>query len=151
MSLVSGRSTRSTPGLREDIQRPPGATLPAVRQAFGGRLIVAPGLPGRKEHVVLGIKLRAGLLGLLAIALLGAFSAAPAFAEGGPWCHHREVGEKTEGTRITEAEPEEVAGHSAGEQRFKSKILGLTFTIRAQQAQVKGIIYNNEDQCQSKV
>jgi len=96
-------------------------------------------------------RLRAGLLGVLALLLLGTFSATPAFAEGGPYCHHREVGEKTEGTRITEAEPEEIAGHSVGEQRFKTKILGIPFTIGAKQAQIKGIIYNNADQCQTKV
>jgi hypothetical protein len=92
------------------------------------------------------LKLRAGLLGLLAMLLLGAFAAAPAFAEGGPFCHHREVGEKTEGKRITEAEPEEIAGHGGVQ-----TLTGLGLTIESEQAQVKGIIYNNADQCQSKV
>jgi len=92
------------------------------------------------------LKLRAGLLGLLAILLLGAFSAAPAFAVGGPFCWHREKGEKTKGARITEAEPEEIAGHG-GEQQ----LAGNGLLIESKGAQVKGIIYNNPDQCQAKV
>lgn len=95
------------------------------------------------------LKLRSGLLGLLAMLALGAFSAAPAFAVGGPFCHHREVGGEDEG-KITEAHPEEVAGHG-GVQRLEGTVGGMGLTIESEQAQVKGIIYNNADQCQAKV
>jgi hypothetical protein len=94
-------------------------------------------------------KLRVGLLGLLAIVLLGAFSAAPALAVGGPYCWHREKGEKLKGSKITEAEPEEIAGRG-GAQRFEGKLGGSPITMELEQVQVKGVIYNNPDQCQAK-
>lgn len=96
------------------------------------------------------LKLRAGLLGLLALLALSAFSAAPALAvSAGPFCHHREVGGLDEG-KITEAAPEEIAGHG-GTQTLTGKVLGISINVIATQAQVKGIVYNNADQCQSKV
>ena len=96
------------------------------------------------------IKIRAGLLGLLALLALSAFSAAPAFAEGGPFCHHRNNSKEGEGARITEAEPEEIAGHG-GEQVLTGKAVLMTLNVVAKQAQIKGILYNNADQCQAKV
>jgi len=96
------------------------------------------------------LKLRAGLLGLLAILLLGAFSAAPALAEGGPFCWHRNNSKEVKGFKITEAEPEEIAGHG-GAQRLEGTVGKTPIVIESEQAQVKGIIYNNPDQCQSKV
>jgi hypothetical protein len=94
-------------------------------------------------------KLRVGLLGLVAIVLLGAFSAAPALAEGGPYCWHRGIGEKeAKGLKITGQEPEEIAGRG-GVQRLENSTLGIT--IESEQVQVKGILYNNPDQCQAKV
>jgi hypothetical protein len=99
---------------------------------------------------VLGIKLRAGLLGLLAMLLLGSYAAAPAFAEGGPFCHHRPLKGEGEGDRIKAQTPEQVLGE--GREQFLVGKLGTTeITIKALSAQVKGIIYNNEDQCQTKV
>jgi hypothetical protein len=95
-------------------------------------------------------KLRVGLLGLLAVVLLGAFSAAPALAEGGPYCWHREIGEKLKGSKITEAAPEEIAG-SGDAQRFEIRIAGQAIIMDSEKVQVKGIIYNNLDQCQAKV
>jgi hypothetical protein len=99
---------------------------------------------------VLGIKMRAGLLGLVAMLMLGAFSAAPAFAEGGPFCHHRAVGEEGNGAKITEAAPEQVLGEGLG-QKLTGKVLGLATVINAVSAEVKGVLYNNPDQCQSKI
>jgi hypothetical protein len=95
-------------------------------------------------------KLRVGLLGLLAVVLLGAFSAAPALAEGGPYCWHRENSKEPKGSKITEAEPEEIAGRG-GVQRFDIRIGGTPITLESEQAQIKGIMYNNPDQCQTKV
>jgi hypothetical protein len=100
---------------------------------------------------MLGIKLRVGLLALVAMLLLGSLLAAPAFAAipEGPYCHHRAAGGKGEGSRITEAEPEEIQG-GGGAQTVTSKVLGLAITLEAIQVQIKGIIYNNPDQCQIK-
>jgi hypothetical protein len=99
---------------------------------------------------VLGIKFRARLLvALAAVILLGSLSASPAFAEGGPFCHHRAVGGKGEGEKISEAEPEAFDG-GGGEQQLVDKILGSPITIAIKQVQVKGIVYNNLDQCQTK-
>jgi hypothetical protein len=96
-------------------------------------------------------KLRVGLLGLLAIVLLGAFSAAPALAEGGPYCWHRNNPKEEKGFKITGQEPEEIAGHSVSAQRLEGTIGGTAIAIESTQAQVKGILYNNPDQCQAKV
>jgi hypothetical protein len=103
------------------------------------------------SRFVLDIKLRAGLLVALgAVMLLGSLSASPAFAEGGPFCHHRAIGSEKDNGKITEAEPEEFDG-GGGEQALAGKILGSAITIASKQAQVKGIIYNNPDQCQLKI
>jgi hypothetical protein len=100
---------------------------------------------------VLDIKLRAGLLVALgAVMLLGSLSASSAFAVGGPFCHERENSKSVEGKLITEAEPEAFDG-GGGEQVLAGKVLGSAITIASRQAQVKGIIYNNPDQCQSKI
>jgi hypothetical protein len=97
---------------------------------------------------MLGIKLRAGLLVLGAMLLLGSLSATPAFAEG-PFCWQRENA-KSEAKKISEAEPEQFNG-GGGVQRLAGKVLGIPLEIESKQAQVKGIIYNNPDQCQSKI
>jgi hypothetical protein len=99
---------------------------------------------------VLGIKLRAGLLGVLAMLALGAFSATPAFAEGGPFCHHSKDGITDDGLIKAQA-PEQIEG-PGGVQRFEGKINGSEFIkLGAPGVQVKGIIYNNKDQCQAKL
>jgi hypothetical protein len=100
---------------------------------------------------VLDFKLRAGLMVALgAMMLLGSLSATPAFAEGGPFCHEREAGGKGEGKLISESSPEQIQG-TGGVQKLVGKVLGLSLELESQQAQVKGIIYDNEDQCQIKV
>ncbi len=95
--------------------------------------------------------LRVGVLGLLAMLIVGALAATPALAEvgEGPYCHHRAKGGKDEG-KIAETSPEEVAGEGL-EQKLAGKIVGMTETILATSVQVKGIIYNNADQCQAKL
>ncbi len=92
------------------------------------------------------IKMRAGLLGVLALMLLGAFSAAPALAEGGPYCHHRPLGGEGEGELIKEATPEQIFGEGG-----LQKLEGGGVTVESEKAQVKGVIYNNPDQCQVKI
>jgi hypothetical protein len=101
---------------------------------------------------VIGIKFRAGLLGVCALLLLGAYSAAPAFAVGGPFCHERKAGEteNEEGKLIPASAPEQVAGEG-GEQKLAGKIGGAEVVLTSPSTQVKGIIYNNADQCQVKI
>ena len=99
---------------------------------------------------MLGIKLRAGLLGLMAMLMLGAFSAAPAFAEGGPFCHHRANSKEGEGELIKEAAPEQIKG-KGGRQVLSGKVLGMAIVNEAANVEVKGNLYNNADQCQTKI
>ncbi len=98
---------------------------------------------------MLGIKLRAGLLGMSAMLVLGAFSATPALALGGPFCHHSQNG-VTDNGQIKAQMPEQIEG-PGGEQKLEGKLGGTAFTLVAPGAQIKGIIYNNEDQCQAKL
>ena len=96
--------------------------------------------------------MRAAGLCLMALAFIGAYAVTPALAAvgEGPYCHHREKGSSKDGGRITEASPEEVQGEGL-EQKFIAKIVGATETILATSVQMKGIIYNNPDQCQGKL
>jgi hypothetical protein len=94
-------------------------------------------------------KLRAVVLGLLAMALLGSYAATPAFAEGGPYCHHRELGGKGEGEKITESSPEQFLT-KGGVQTFDGIVAGAKIEIQSKAAQIKGIVYNNAQQCQAK-
>jgi hypothetical protein len=101
---------------------------------------------------VLGIKLRAGLLGLLAMLLVGSLAPAAALAEGGPFCHHRPVGGKGEGELIKAQSPEGIAG-SGGVQHLEGILPGTAEVVNfvSSGVQIKGVIYNNEDQCQAKL
>lgn len=96
------------------------------------------------------IKLRSGLFGLLAMLIVGAFSAAPAFAESGPFCYHKAVGTEGKGEKIKAGAPEEVQGNG-GEQVLTGKVGGLKNEITSEGVQVKGIMYNNALQCQLKL
>ena len=95
---------------------------------------------------MLGSKIRAGVLGLMVMLLLGSYAATSAYAEAGPFCHKRSIGSEGAGTKITSAAPEFVQGEG-GEQR----LTGASVTVVASSVQVKGILYNNEDQCQTKL
>ncbi len=97
-----------------------------------------------------GIKLRAGLLGLLAMLLLGSYAASPAFAKGGPFCHHRN--NSTEGNgELIKAQTPEIVGGSGGVQVLTGKVLGMEVKNEAQSVTVTGNLYNNAQQCQTKV
>jgi hypothetical protein len=100
---------------------------------------------------VLGLKPRAGLLGLLAMLLLGLFAAATADAQG-PFWFHRALHGQGKGMKISAQEPEEVRG-GGRESELKSKLPGgvSEVLITSSQVQVKGIIYNNEQQGQAKL
>ncbi len=98
---------------------------------------------------MLGIKLRAGLLGVLALLLLGSLVPAVASAEGGPFWHHRGKGEGGNGVKIEKGSPEKVEG-KGGEQKLKTK-LGEALEITSSSVEVKGTIYNNGLQAQSNL
>ena len=91
-------------------------------------------------------KIRVGVLGLMVMLLLGSYAATSAYAEAGPFCHHRAIGGEGKGTKITSAAPEFVQGE--GEEQ---RLTGANATVVASSVQVKGILYNNEDQCQTKL
>jgi hypothetical protein len=95
------------------------------------------------------IKLRVGVLGLLAMLLLGSYAATPAFAEGGPYCHERALGGSGEGEKIEANAPEQFKT-KGGEQKFAGKVAGTKIEVAARSVQIKGIVYNNADQCQAK-
>ena len=90
-------------------------------------------------------KIRVGMLGLMVMLLVGSY-AATAYAEPGPFCHQRVNSEGGTGNKITEAAPEFVQGEG-GEQKLEGSGVALVATS----VQVKGIIYNNADQCQAKL
>jgi len=103
---------------------------------------------------VLRIKLRAGLLGLMAMLLVGSFAAATAEAQG-PFWYHRELqgqGSQGKGVKISSQQWEEVRG-GGGEARLEAKeAFGLKeVLITSKQVQIKGIIYNNDQQGQAKL
>jgi hypothetical protein len=95
-------------------------------------------------------KIRAGLLGLFVLLLVSSVSSVSASAEPGPYCYHREIGGQGKGTKISAQTPEPFAG-GGPIQSLRGKIAGTEVEISAEQAQVKGIIYNNPAQCQSKI
>ena len=95
-------------------------------------------------------KVRAALLGLLALLLASSFASAAAYAEAGPFWHHRAVGEKGVGAKIEEKSPEAFQGEG-GEQRLKGKIGSTPVEGVATSVQVKGIAYNNALQGQVKL
>jgi hypothetical protein len=93
---------------------------------------------------------RAAMLGLLAVILVGSLTSATAFAEAGPFWHHREIGGKGEGAKIEASAPESFQGEG-GEQRLKGEIGSTPVEGVATSAQAKGIIYNNSLQGQTKL
>ncbi len=99
---------------------------------------------------MLGIKLRAGLLGLLAVLLLGSYTASSAFAKGGPFCHHRNSSAEGNGELI-KAQTPEIIGGKGGLQVLSGKVLGMEIKQEAQSVTMTGNLYNNAQQCQAKV
>lgn len=98
---------------------------------------------------MLAIKSRAWLLGLLAMLLVGSFATAAAEAQG-PFWYHRAKGESGKGLKITGQEPEGVQG-GGGPSTLAGSIGGQTIELESNQVQVKGIIYNNALQGQTKL
>jgi hypothetical protein len=91
------------------------------------------------------------LLSLLAMLLVGSFAASSAYAEAGPFCHHRAIGGKGEGEKLGgDAEGENLNGEG-GEQILKGEIGKEPIEIKSTGIQIKIQIYNGPDQCQIKI
>ena len=99
---------------------------------------------------MLGLKLKAGLLSLVVVSLAISYAATAAYAEGGPYFHHRNVEEKGNGEKISEKAPDSIVG-KGGEQRLTGTIGGQSAEVVSGEVQVKGIVYNNENQGQQKL
>jgi hypothetical protein len=93
---------------------------------------------------------RAIVLGFLTLLAVGSFGPSAAFANAGPFWHHRAPGEKNEGAKIEENSPENFNGEG-GEQTLKGKVGTQEVEIIAKSVQAKGIIFNNALQGQIKV
>jgi hypothetical protein len=93
-------------------------------------------------------KLRAGLLGLVAMLLLGAYMAGTASANLGPYCYHRAINSQGKGEKIGTQKPEGYQGQ--GERQIFEGKLGGSIVMESPRVQVKGIIYNGAVQCQTK-
>jgi hypothetical protein len=89
------------------------------------------------------------LPGLLA-ALTALLTPGAAFAEAGPFWHHREVGGMGNGMKIEEKSPESFNGEG-GEQVFNGELSGTKVEIVAKSVQAKGIVYNGALQGQFKL
>jgi hypothetical protein len=95
-------------------------------------------------------RVRTALLGVLALLLLSSLTSATAFAEAGPFWHHRANPKEGAGAKIEPNEPESFQGEG-GEQRLKGEIGTTPVEGVATSAQAKGIIYNNALQGQTKL
>jgi hypothetical protein len=88
------------------------------------------------------------MLGLLAIMLMGSFTAASASAEPGPFWHHRLNSKEGEGTKIEEGAKESFTS-KGGAQTLSGKISSTPVVIVANSTEgEEGKIYNNARQGQ---
>ena len=109
----------------------------------------APAWLGRKEKlVVLTSRIRALVLGMLAVLLAGSVMAATASAAAGPFWHHRVS--TGEGEKIEPKAPENFKG-TGGVQILKGKIGSEPIEITSTGLQVKGAIFNGPDRGQLKL
>jgi hypothetical protein len=101
---------------------------------------------------VLGSKIRVGLLGLMALLLVGSFAATAAYAEGGPWWHHRNNSEEAQ-KKLAEGATENIQG-KGGKQVLTGNLGKEKLTpveIVAESVQISGILYNAGNQGQGKI
>ncbi len=95
-------------------------------------------------------RIRALMLGTLAVMLAGMAMAAIASAEAGPFWHHRPIAGKGAGEKIEPNAPENFKG-TGGEQTLKGKIGSEPIEIKSSGLQVKGAIFNGPDRGQVKL
>jgi hypothetical protein len=98
---------------------------------------------------VLGNRIRAVALGFLTMAAVGWFTAS-AYAEPGPFWHHRSCTCDPIGLKIDQPKDEQFQG-KGGRQILRSVISGTLIEIESPLIQVKGRIYNTALQGQIKV
>ena len=91
------------------------------------------------------------LLSLLAMLMVGSFAASTAYAEAGPFCHHRAKGGEGPGEKLGGDEVGENANGVGGEQILKGMVGTTPIEIAAKDIQIKIQIYNGPDQCQIKL
>jgi hypothetical protein len=87
------------------------------------------------------------MLALLAVILVGSALAASASAEAGPFWHHREVGEKGEGSKIEEKTPETIKGEAKAV-TLTSTIAGTGVEISFSDILLRSILFNTPAQGQ---
>ena len=99
-------------------------------------------------------RVRAVVLGFLALLAVGSFGTSAAMAGPGPFWHHRAVGTEGNGLKIDQPNDENFSGEG-GEQtlvgEITSKPTNTIIEIVAKSVQAKGVIYNNALQGQIKV
>ena len=93
--------------------------------------------------------IRSLLTGMLALLLAAVAVQGTAYAEPGPFFHHRLVEKEGAGTKIEEQSPENFSGQG-GEQILKTSIAGQPIEIVTKSQQVKGFLYNTKLQGQAK-
>lgn len=93
-------------------------------------------------------RIRAVMLGLLAVMLAGSVMAATASAGPGPFWYHKAPGEKGNGVKVSS--PESFSGEG-GKQTFTGTIGKEAIEITSKSVQVKGAITNNAFQGQVKL
>jgi hypothetical protein len=94
-------------------------------------------------------RIRALVLGLLAVMLAGSVMTATASAEAGPFWHHRTGGEG-EGSKIEPKAPENISA-KGGLQTFTAEFGGAKVEMTSPAVQVKSAIFNAPHQGQIKL
>ena len=84
-------------------------------------------------------RIRALVLGLLAVMLAGSITAGAASAEAGPFWHHRAPGTEGAGAKIEPKAPENFSGKGGG-QTLLGEIGGAKIELVSDGTQVKGAI-----------
>ncbi len=95
-------------------------------------------------------RIRALVLGLLAVMLAGLVMAGAASAEAGPFWHHRPFEGSGTGEKIEPEEPENFEAEG-GAQTLISKFQTLSVELKSPAVQIKGAIFNNSHQGQIKL
>ncbi len=96
-------------------------------------------------------RLRALVLGLLAMMLVGSVTAGAAMAEAGPFWHHRAIGGKGEGEKIEAKAPENFEGKGGKQVLTGEPASGVVVELTSAATQVKAAIFNGEHQGQIKL
>jgi hypothetical protein len=91
------------------------------------------------------------VLGLLAMMLVGSVTAGAAWAEAGPFWHHRAIGTEGEGAKVEPSAPENFSGSGGKQVLTGEPASGEIVELTSAATQVKGAIFNGEHQGQIKL